>query len=110
MSFDEIFDLTAGVYFNFYNIISSQIFLFAKKGQDSQDDVGVVKGTVFQEKNTAGKWVRNRRFRHKKAGGTTYRRMTVKRRTYSPHECRSQYLVKVRTSIIILTRVTSRKG
>ena len=26
MSFDEIFDLTAGVYFNFYNIIFSYIY------------------------------------------------------------------------------------
>ena len=29
MSFDEIFDLTAGVYFNFYNIyIAIQLFFF----------------------------------------------------------------------------------
>ena len=45
MSFDEIFDLTAGVYFNFYNIY---ILLIAKKGL-SNDDVEVARRTVFQE-------------------------------------------------------------
>ena len=31
MSFDEIFDLTAGVYFNFYNICIHLVYIFKQK-------------------------------------------------------------------------------